>query len=78
MTKDELSTIGKHLYGPKWKGKLAEELGRSRFTVYRWARTGVPSKSSATRIRSLATSPGKENKSRDTAGRSGQRRVNNI
>jgi hypothetical protein len=60
MTKDELRHIGQQLYGPLWKAKLARELGRSRFTIYRWARTGVPSEPAAKRIRELFPAPPSE------------------
>lgn len=54
MTKDELATIGRGLFGPAWKGKLAAEMGRSRFTVYRWAAGNPIPAPAVTRIRHLA------------------------
>jgi len=42
MTKKELAIIGRKLFGPLWKGKLAKELHWSRFTVYRWAAGTTP------------------------------------
>lgn len=56
MTKEELATIAHQLYGPHWKAKLAEEIGWSRFTVYRWAagKTAIH-KAAERRIRELAT-----------------------
>ncbi len=55
MTKEELATIARQLYGPLWKAKLSRELGWSRFTVYRWAagKTAIH-KAAARRIRELA------------------------
>jgi hypothetical protein len=54
MTKEELAEIGRKLYGGAWKGKMADDLGWSRFTVYRWAagKTSVH-ESAARRIREL-------------------------
>ena len=54
MTKDELAQIGRTLYGPAWKGRLAAELGRSRFTIYRWAAGKPLPECAAVRIRELA------------------------
>ena len=53
MTKEELTEIGRKLYGSCWKGKLAHVLGRSRFTVYRWAKEGVKHEAVVKRIREL-------------------------
>lgn len=53
MTKDELAEIGCRLYGAEWKGKLAAELGRSRFTIYRWAAGKPMPEPAKVRIRQL-------------------------
>lgn len=38
MTPSELEAIGLALYGPRWRSRLAEVLGRDRSTVCRWAK----------------------------------------
>lgn len=42
MTLDELSEIGKALYGPNWQSALARDLGVSDRTVRRWVATESP------------------------------------
>jgi predicted transcriptional regulator len=66
MNRHELAEIGRELYGPAWKAKLAKELGRSRFTVYRWAagKTEV-SGPAAERIRELRAQKGGKDAKRE-------------
>lgn len=61
MTKEELQEIGRRLYGPAWKAKLARELARSPATVFNWVagRIAIP-KTAERRIRELAAHAGKE------------------
>lgn len=36
MTPAELASIGRRLYGPRWKTAMARELGRHPVTVSKW------------------------------------------
>lgn len=56
MTKEELQEIGRKVYGPAWKAKLARDLARSPATVFNWVagRIAIP-KTAERRIRDLAT-----------------------
>jgi hypothetical protein len=38
MTPAELTSIGRGLFGPLWKSKLARALGRDYTTVNRWTK----------------------------------------
>lgn len=55
MTREELQEIGRRLYGPAWKAKMARELARSPSTIFNWVsgRIAVP-KTAARRIREMA------------------------
>jgi DNA-binding transcriptional regulator YiaG len=37
MTPAELARIGREMYGPVWKPRLARAIGVSRATVWKWA-----------------------------------------
>lgn len=54
MTRDELQQIGRKLYGPAWKAKMARELARSPATVFNWVagRIDIP-ETAARRLREL-------------------------
>lgn len=54
MTRHELTKIGKSLFGPLWKSKLARALGRDYTTVNRWTKGDhdIP-ETAARRIREL-------------------------
>jgi len=54
MTKEELQEIGRKLYGPAWKAKMARDLARSPATIFNWVagRIDIP-ETAARRIREL-------------------------
>lgn len=54
MTRDELQQIGRRLYGPAWKAKMARELARSPATIFNWVagRIDIP-ETAARRLREL-------------------------
>lgn len=56
MTKDELSEIGRELFGSAWKAKMARALARSPATVFNWTagRIDIP-KTAADHIHRLHT-----------------------
>lgn len=53
MTREELQEIGKKLYGPAWKAKMARELARSPATVFNWVAGKPIPKTAERRIREL-------------------------
>ena len=42
MTRDELKTAGRELFGNGWQTRLAEALGRDGSTVRRWVSGAIP------------------------------------
>lgn len=59
MTRDELQEIGRKLYGPAWKAKMARALARSPATIFNWVagRSDIP-ETAARRIRELEEQEG--------------------
>ena len=63
MTPDKLAEIGKRLYGPKWKHKLADALTRSPGAISNWLAGKTVPKTAAAKIEQLhAEHQGKDSK----------------